>query len=331
MQRSLRTAIISVFVIVTVSANGAFAQQPQSQCSQVKYSDRLTNAYVYQLKAIEGQAVYGEVSEKGEFGSASAVCVTLFNRKDKRLVAGVLTDPGGQFKFTNVAPGKYELIVSVSALHEIIIPVEVADGPRAKAFRRWGLLLHLRSRDDRRKSFVTPITRLGLREELLKMEREDQAIRNELIRNGANVRDQALEARMAIIDAANTGRMKEIVKRYGWPGPDRVSRDGADAAFLLVQHSPDLAFQQAMLPLVRRSYESGKLSAWNYALLQDRVLMLEGKPQMYGMALEPWTGKEPVLYPIEDEANVDKRRAKIGLPPLREYLESMKRLYFPQR
>ena len=356
MQREIRIVIVSVLAIVAVSASGAFAQQPQSKCSQVKYSERMTNAYPYLLKGIEGQAVYGEVSERGELQSASAVCVALFDQKDKRLVANVTTESAGQFKFANVAPGKYVLIVSVSALHEIIIPVEVADSPgsvespssiesrssiespgsvgsrtRAKAFKHWQLLLHLRSRDDRKKSFVTPITQPGLRAEILKMEREDQAIRNEIIKNSADHPDKVIEARMAVIDAANTARMKEIVKRYGWPGPELVGADGANAAFLLVQHSPDLAFEQAMLPLLRRSYEGGKLSAWNYALLQDRVLMLEGKPQMYGMALEPWTGKEPVLYPIEDEANVDKRRAKIGLPPLREYLESMKRLYFPQR
>jgi hypothetical protein len=329
-QTEIRVAFVSVLVSLTFSASGAFAQQQQSNCSQVKYSERLTNAYPYRLKGIEGQAVYREVSERGELKSASSVCVALFNRKDKRLVASVPTESGGAFKFANVAPDKYLLIVSLRALHEIIIPVEVADNPRAKAFKPWGLLLHLRSREDRKKSFVTPITQPGLREELLKREREDQAIRNDLIKNGTDHPDKAIEARMALIDSDNTTRMKEIVKRYGWPGPELVGADGAHAAFLLVQHSPDLAFQQAMLPLVRRSYESGKLSAWNYALLQDRVLMLEGKPQMYGMALKPWTGKEPVLYPIEDEVNVDKRRAKIGLPPLREYLESIKRLYFPQ-
>jgi hypothetical protein len=331
-QRESRIDIVSVVIIVAVSLSGAaIAQQSQSKCAQIKYSESMTNAYRYRLKGIEGQAVYGEVSEKGELQSASGVCVALFKQNDKRLVSNVTTESGGQFRFADVAPGKYMLILSVSELHEIIIPVEVADGPRAKAFKRWGLLLHLRSRSDRKKSFVTPITQPGLREELLNMERQDQAIRNDLIENGADHPNKAIKARMAVIDSDNITRMKAIVKRYGWPGPDLVGADGAAAAFLLVQHSPTLAFQQAMLPLVRRSYESGKLSAWNYALLLDRVLIREGKPQVYGMAIKPWAGKEPVPYPIADEANVDKRRARIGLPPLREYLESMKRQYFPQQ
>jgi hypothetical protein len=323
---------ITIFetVIVAVSPTTLFAQQPQNKCSQVKYSGRLTSAHAYRLRAIEGQAVYGEVSDKGELVSASAVCVALFNRKDKHLVASVPTEVGGQFKFAGIAPGKYVLVVSVSALHEINIPVEVSAKPGRGTFKRWQLLLHLRSREDSRKSFVTPITQPALREELLAMTRDDQALRNEMIKNGSDHPDKAIEARMAAMDADSTARMKKIVQRYGWPGPELVGRDGADAAFLLVQHSPDLAFQRAMLPLVRKSYENGKLSAWSYALLLDRALTREGKPQVYGMAVNRWSGKEPVLYPIEDEANVDKRRMKIGLPPLREYLETLKRQYFPQ-
>jgi hypothetical protein len=42
-----------------------------------------------------------------------------------------------------------------------------------------------------------------------------------------------------------------------------------------------------------------------------------------------WKGHEPVLEPIEDEANVDKRRAEVGLPPLAEYLLMLKKVYFP--
>jgi hypothetical protein len=327
-------AIVLVLVIVAFAASGTLAQESQGKCSQVKYSERRTGAYQYRLNGIEGQAVYGDASQKGELESAAEVCVALFDRKSRRLVSNVTTESGGQFKFANVAPGKYMLIVSVSALHKINIPVEVAGNSQAQGFKRWGLLLHLRAKEDRKKSFVTPIIQPVLRIELLKLYREDQDIRNEIINSGYDLHDlrrQAFDARMAVIDAASTRRMKEMVRRYGWPGPELVGQDGSGAAFLLVQHSPDLAFQQAMLPLVRRNYESGKLSAWNYALLVDEVLVREGKPQMYGMKLDHWTGKESVLFPILDEANVDKRRAQIGLSPLREYLEFMKRLYFPKQ
>jgi len=172
----------------------------------------------------------------------------------------------------------------------------------------------------------------ALREELLKRVDQDQAIRNELISHGVKSPDKTILARMQAIDAANTERMKAIVKRYGWPGPELVGSDGSEAAFLLVQHA-DLAFQKEMLPLVEKAYRSGGLSGQDYALLLDRVRVGEGRPQVYGTQakrFEEWNGQEPALQPIEDEANVDKRRAEVGLPPLAEYREMLKRMYFPQ-
>jgi hypothetical protein len=326
----MRRELLIAFVVSFAAASAGFAQERPDKCAQVKYSQRLTNPYHYRLKSIEGQTVFGDVSEKGELVSAAAVCIALFNARDQRLVATVTTEMGGQFKFASLPAGRYVLILSLDQLHPNVIPVALAGRSRSKAFKHWGLLLHLRSREDPRKSFVTTITQLRLRAELLDLLRNDQAIRNEMIRHGANVTDPVLVAREAVIDAASTARMKEIVKRYGWPGQALVSRDGEAAAFLLVQHSPDFTFQQAMLPLVHRSYEAGKISAWDYSLLVDRVLVRGGKRQRYGNSVNHWDGKEPVLDPIEDEVNVDQRRAKIGLPPLREYLEGMKRLYFPQ-
>jgi Family of unknown function (DUF6624) len=126
-----------------------------------------------------------------------------------------------------------------------------------------------------------PVKEPALRSELLKRVEQDQAIRNELISKGARNPDKAILARMQAIDAANTERMKAIIRQYSWPGPELVGRDGAEAAFLLVQHA-DLAFQKEMLPLVEKAYRSGALSGQSYALLLDRVLVGEGKPQVYG-------------------------------------------------
>lgn len=177
-----------------------------------------------------------------------------------------------------------------------------------------------------------PVKEPDLRRDLLERVEQDQAIRNELIRKGVRNPDKATLARMQAIDAANTERMRAIVSRYGWPGPELVGRDGSEAAFLLVQHA-SLAFQKEMLPLVERAYRSGGLSGQSYALLLDRVRVGEGQPQVYGTQakrFEEWKGQEPELEPIEDEANVDKRRAQVGLPPLAEYREMLKRFYFPQ-
>ncbi|HJZ68338.1 MAG TPA: DUF6624 domain-containing protein [Blastocatellia bacterium] len=181
---------------------------------------------------------------------------------------------------------------------------------------------------------ATSIANPGLRQELLERVNRDQAIRNEWIKVGIDKADSAFLARMQKIDSNNTDRMKQIVKQYGWPGPELVGEDGAEAAFLLVQHADaDHAFQKEMLPLVRDAYLAKKLAGQDYALLLDRVLVYEGKRQVYGTQTKPsheWKGRQPELAPIEDEANADKRRAEVGLEPLAEYLVRLKQIYFPK-
>src|SRR5688572_17247405 len=70
-----------------------------------------------------------------------------------------------------------------------------------------------------------------LRQELLQRVEQDRAIRNELIKKGMEHPDESVLTRMKAIDAANTERMRAIVRQHGWPGPELVGQDGTDAAF----------------------------------------------------------------------------------------------------
>ena len=55
--------------------------------------------------------------------------------------------------------------------------------------------------------------------------------------------------------------------------------------------------------------------------MEDRILMFEGKPQIYGTQLHSETGaKDWKLYTLLEPEYVDKRRAEMGLGPLSEYL-----------
>ena len=118
----------------------------------------------------------------------------------------------------------------------------------------------------------------------------------------------------------NAVRLKAIVKQYGWPGNDLVGRDGTWAAFLILLNA-ERAIEKEMLPLVQDAYHAGKTDGIIYAVLLDDIRVAEGKPQVYGTRDKKGGG----VYPIEDEANVNKRRVEVGLPPLSEYLETQKR------
>jgi hypothetical protein len=186
-----------------------------------------------------------------------------------------------------------------------------------------------------------------LRAELLRRVKADQDVRFKItdwMRKFGNAESpgvEALQARMSPaqkaeyksladtalrIDKENTERLAAIVERYGWPTSTLVGRDGANAAWLLVQHADEnRKFQRKCLDLMTQAPRD-EVSQKDVAYLTDRVLLAEGKKQLYGTQFRMEDGKcKPKS--LEDEANVDKRRAEVGLPPLAEYLKQSEAFY----
>ena len=127
-------------------------------------------------------------------------------------------------------------------------------------------------------------------------------------------------------DQQNTRRLQEILEKHGWPTNTLVGGDGAHAAFVIVQHADaDLKFQRKCLDLMRK-VPRDEVWQLDVAYLTDRVLVAEGKKQVYGTQFINSGGKlEP--HPLEDPSSVNKRRAEVGLPPLAEYVKGLEALY----
>ncbi|MBK6754037.1 MAG: hypothetical protein IPG69_10680 [Flavobacteriales bacterium] len=68
----------------------------------------------------------------------------------------------------------------------------------------------------------------------------------------------------------------------------------------------------------RLAVEEGKLAASSLALLEDRIEMRNGRPQIYGSQVRMANGKS-TLWAIRDEETVNERRASVGLGLLEEY------------
>ena len=166
---------------------------------------------------------------------------------------------------------------------------------------------------------------LNLRQELLAMEEQDQQNRvgiPEIVAQYGRHSPQgdSAFAVMAALDKPLQDRIKEVIRKRGWPGRSLVGDDGAHAAWLLVQHA-DTAYLREVLPLLLEAAEQGEARKAEAAYVHDRVLTNQGKPQIYGTQLQWSQGPgQGELYPIEDEANVDERRAEAKMPPLAEYL-----------
>jgi hypothetical protein len=127
------------------------------------------------------------------------------------------------------------------------------------------------------------------------------------------------------IDVANMKRLAQIIDTYGWPGL-RFAGAASQTAFLVLQHA-DPATQRKYLPLLRDAVKRSDAMGGHLAMLEDRLLVDEGKPQVYGSQL----AANPLRFePIEDEAHVDERRRSVGLEPLAEYARHFGLVYTPK-
>jgi hypothetical protein len=127
---------------------------------------------------------------------------------------------------------------------------------------------------------------------------------------------------MTDVDKKHTARMKAIVADHGWPLKSMVGADGATAAWLLVQHADhDVKFQRHCLELMNAA-PATETAPQDVAYLTDRVLVNEGKKQLFGTQFWVVDAKR-VPRPIEDEAQLDQRREAAGLSPMSEYAAHM--------
>jgi hypothetical protein len=165
-------------------------------------------------------------------------------------------------------------------------------------------------------------------QELIRRSTLDQAIRDTFATSLRQVGrpDSAVGVRMLAVDSANTMWLRSAVASRGWPRSSVVGEDVAEAAFLIVQHAPDYAFQAEVLKLLEPLATAGEVSGQHFALLSDRVAAHAGRPQLYGTQASIRDGRV-VLHPIVDSSEVDARRARLGLPPLAVYVRMLDSAY----
>lgn len=132
------------------------------------------------------------------------------------------------------------------------------------------------------------------------------------------------------IDIQNTERMREIIKQIGWPTISKVGVEASKDAWLLVQHADhDVGFQTECLDLMKQEPE-GEVARHDIAYLEDRIHVNNETPQVYGTQFDQKDGKF-IPQEIENEEEVNLRRAEMGLPTLEENIEDMYRRYKADR
>ena len=162
-----------------------------------------------------------------------------------------------------------------------------------------------------------------LRSEIAARVVTDQAVQQELSeRIQAQQPVDAAVARRDSVFQANLEWMRVVLAQHGWPGRRLVGDEGSHGAWLLLQHADqDPALQHTALRLLEGAVRSGDASARDLAYLTDRVRVAEGRPQVYGTQLEYDSRGCASPRPSEEPAQVDARRASVGLEPVAQYVQ----------
>ncbi len=168
-------------------------------------------------------------------------------------------------------------------------------------------------------------TDAALRDKLLAMGREDQAVRFRNIDAPAEQK-AATAGELAATDSRLTAELKEIVAKHGWPTIHLVGYNAAQSAMLILTHSADHAWQRAMLPKLEELAHRNLIDGSQVAVAVDKELVSEGKLQRYGSQFKFVDG-EAMMVAVEDPANLDRRRAQAMLPPMEVYRKLLGDMY----
>lgn len=115
------------------------------------------------------------------------------------------------------------------------------------------------------------------------------------------------EAAQARLDSSNLLRVERLIGQYGWPGSNLL--DGRNYCWLVVQRQP-LDVQKKYYGLIAKAVRNGEEDPGFLAILEDKMLIEQGKKQKYGTQTDAVNRK---IYPLKNPKKVDIYRAKVGM------------------
>lgn len=149
----------------------------------------------------------------------------------------------------------------------------------------------------------------------------DQLIREGLERRG--VLEDTYHAEMEKVHLHNASKLKDLIKKKGFPVLSNAGEKGVRLSWLIVHHAISLPdFVKECLIQMRLAAAESDYPLELLACVEDRVAFFEGRGQLYGTSFDWFQGSlTPTL--VEDPERLDFRRAAMGLPPMSETLSKI--------
>lgn len=161
-------------------------------------------------------------------------------------------------------------------------------------------------------------------EELLKMGNRQRELLQEVVEN-----DQAKKSdreKLHKVYREDTAKLCQLLKTNGWPTMASAGEQGVYATFQILKNAGTFELQRDLLPVIVTAIKKDPIQKREFAGLYDRLRVSAGMKQLFGTQAVSMGGFL-VLYPIEDQANLDARRAEFGLGSIDLYIKSLERTY----
>lgn len=117
--------------------------------------------------------------------------------------------------------------------------------------------------------------------------------------------------------------LERVVLAHGWPGADLIGEEAALAFSAMLAHADDRP--SLRLRAIESALGDGRLRSdidgRQYGHVADRTQVVLEAAQVYGTYLLPKQGGAGLVWPVEDEAELDARRERIRLPPVQYDIE----------
>ena len=165
----------------------------------------------------------------------------------------------------------------------------------------------------------------ALRTQLLTMLQQDQTARG-LAGAQSTTTGPAMASNLTEIDAVLTKQLKDIVSQHGWPTIALVGPDASKAATLLLGHTTDLGWRRSLMPQLTTLADQRQIDPAQLAIVIDKQLVAEGKPQRYGTQFKMVDGQMAMIS-VEDPGGLDNLRSRALLPPMDAYKATLARMY----
>ncbi|GGH07524.1 DUF6624 domain-containing protein [Mucilaginibacter phyllosphaerae] len=133
--------------------------------------------------------------------------------------------------------------------------------------------------------------------------------------------DNSFQSQMNFADYVNFMIVKAVIKKYNWPYDSFISKEESRIIFITIQHAK-LSVQKQYVSLISDAARIGKIKFTHLGLLQDRIAIQEGKPQIYGTQIgQDSETKEYFVLPVINMNLIDERRKLMGFTPMADYLK----------